>query len=172
MGYIRGSKSVDGCWAATATAAEVEATRYARNALLLSRASREWRRIAINFLSFFFSRAHRSPSASPGLPFYPRSTQFRSFWFRSELIRACAAPCCAVFRSSVGPSVRPSLRSFFRSSVRLFVRSSAHSFRMAGWRYPVQPEFASRIPLFAFQFCETLAAATIAAAAAKRRAQT
>lgn len=40
------------------------ATRYARNALLLSRASREWRRIAINFLSFFFSRTHRSPSAS------------------------------------------------------------------------------------------------------------
>lgn len=42
------------------------ATRYARNALLLSRASREWRRIAINFLSFFFSRTHRSSSASLG----------------------------------------------------------------------------------------------------------
>lgn len=42
-----------------------------------------------------------------------------------------------------------------------FVRSFAHSFRMAGWRYPVQPEFASRIPLFAFQFHETLATAPL-----------
>lgn len=44
---------------------------------------------------------------------------------------------------------------------RSFVRSFAHSFRMAGWRYPVQPEFASRIPLFAFQFHETLATAPL-----------
>jgi len=43
---------------------------------------------------------------------------------------------------------------------------------MAGWRYPVQPEFASGIPLFAFQFRETLATAATAAAAAKRRVQT
>ena len=49
------------------------------------------------------------------------------------------------------------------SFVRSFVRSFAHSFRMAGWRYPVQPEFASRIPLFAFQFHETLATAAATA---------
>lgn len=28
------------------------------------------------------------PSAQPALSFYPQSTQFHSFWFRSELIRA------------------------------------------------------------------------------------
>jgi len=45
---------------------------------------------------------------------------------------------------------------------------------MAGWRYPMQPEFASGILLFAFQFRETLATtvAAAAAAAAKRRVQT
>ena len=128
-------------------------TRYARNALLLSRASREWRRIAINFLSFFLSRTHRSPSllhplhSSPlrlagALSFYPQSTQFHSFWFRSQLIPCLAWAACFV---------------------RSFVRSFAHSFRMAGWRYPVQPEFASRIPLFAFQFHETLATAAATA---------
>lgn len=86
-----------------------------------------------------------TPPPPPALSFYPQSTQFHSFWFRSELIRAWPGPC--------------------------FVRSFAHSFRMAGWRYPVQPEFASRIPLFAFQFHETLATAA-ATAAAKRRLQT
>jgi len=40
-------------------------------------------------------------------PFYPRSTQFRSFWFRSELIRACAVPGRVSF-----------VRSFVRSLIR------------------------------------------------------
>lgn len=89
------------------------ATRYARNALLLSRASREWRRIAINFLSFFFSRTHRSPSTSLSPILSAVHSGFRSFWFRSELIRACTVPGRV---------------SFVRSFVHSFTRSLAHSF--------------------------------------------
>lgn len=77
------------------------------------------------------------------------------------------------FSSVLNWSVPAPSQAVFRSFVRPFVRSFVRSFVQDGWRYPVQPEFASGIPLFAFQFRETLAtAATAAAAAAKRRVQT
>jgi len=87
------------------------ATRYARNALLLSRASREWRRIAINFLSFFFSRTHRSLSAS-----------------LSPILSAVHSVPFLLVPFWTDPCLRRTRPCFVHS----FVRSSAHSFRMAG----------------------------------------
>lgn len=143
------------------------ATRYARNALLLSWPSREWRRIAINFLSLSSSalRAHRSPSSLrsrphplPPLPFPPSlppfrpSTGFRSFWFRSELI-----PCPGLGRVS-----------FVRSFVRPLIRS--------GWLAGVTPCNRNLHPgsyYLHFNSARLLATAAAAvAAAAKRRVQT
>jgi len=66
------------------------------------------------------------PPAPP--PSYPRSTQFRSFWFRSELIRACAVPGRVSF-----------VRSLARSLVRSFVRSFVRSLIRSGWLAGVTP---------------------------------
>jgi len=119
------------------------------------------------FVFLFFSRTHRSPSASlspPPILSAVHSVPFLLVPFRTDPCLRRAGPCF----------VRSLARSLARSFVRSFVRSFAHSFRMAGWRYPMQPEFASGILLFAFQFRETLATtvAAAAAAAAKRRVQT
>lgn len=59
--------------------------------------------------------AHPLPRSSP---FYPRSTQFRSFWFRSELIGACAGPCFVrSFGRSIVRSFRPVIRSGWLAGV-------------------------------------------------------